>query len=210
MDDMGISGPPPKDADQRARRNPTVAMTKLPAAGRQGPAPKWPLPADVTLAAQLRVAREKEKAAKLAAEDPDITARERAVRDRSHAAAREKVAILSARARAAKKRETDIWAELWATPMAVAWERLRWVREVALYVRFQALAELGDQKAAQEARLRAESLGLTPTSMQKLRWSVADETPAGKAATGGVKSGARARYGHLQVAPDLGPTTNTG
>lgn len=195
---MGLTGPPPKPDDQRARRNPTVAMTKLPATGREGPAPKWPLPADVTLAAQLRVAREKEKSARIAAEDPDITARERSVRDRSHAAAREKVAILSARARAARKREVDIWAELWHTPMAVAWERLLWVREVALYVRFQALAELGDQNAAKEARLRSESLGLTPTSMQKLRWTVAEVTPApAAAASGGAKSGARARYGNV-------------
>lgn len=197
---MGISGPPPKDADQRARRNASIAMTSLPSTGRDGPTPKWPLPADVKLQAELKVAREREKVAKLATEDPDMTARQRAVADRSHAAAREKVLILAARARAARKRETDLWAELWATPMAVQWERLRWTHEVALYVRFQALAELGDGKAAQEARLRAATLGLTPESMQKLRWKVVDDTPAAKAEAKGPRSGARATYGHLKVA----------
>lgn len=196
---MSISGPPPKDADQRARRNATVSMTALPSAGRQGPAPRWPLPSDVALQAQLKVAREREKVARFAAEDEHITARERAMRDRQHAAAREKVLILASRARAARKRETDLWRELWATPMAVAWERLRWTHEVALYVRFQALAELGDAKAAQEARLRAESLGLTPTSMQKLRWKVEDVKVAA-GASAGPAGGARATYGHLKVA----------
>lgn len=198
---MGISGPPPKDPDQRARRNATIAMTALPADGRQGPAPKWPLQADVMLTAQLKLARERAKTLKVLAEEPGITARERAVRDRQHAAAAEKVAVLAVQVREQRKRETALWAELWATPMAVAWEKLRWVREVALYVRFQALAELGDRKAAQEARLRAESLGLTPTSMQKLRWKVADTTPVGKQASAGPASGSRGRYADVVAFP---------
>lgn len=197
---MGISGPPPKDPDQRARRNATIAMTRLPASGRQGPAPKWPLGVDVGLRAHLKLARDRAKMLKMQAEDPDITARERSVRDRQHAAAAERVALLEVQAREQRKRETGLWAELWSTPMAVQWELLRWNHEVALYVRFQTLAELGDRKAAQEARLRAESLGLTPTSMQKLRWRVEDLTPAGQQAKAGPVSGARARYSHLKVA----------
>lgn len=35
--------PPPKPDGQRRRRNAVVAMTQLPAGGRKGPAPKWPL-----------------------------------------------------------------------------------------------------------------------------------------------------------------------
>lgn len=198
---MGITGPPPKDADQRARRNPTVAMTALPASGREEPAPRWPLPADVNLQAHLKVAREREKVARLAMEDDGLTARQRAVADRQHAAARERVLILAARARAARKRETDLWRELWATPMAVMWERLRWTHEVALYVRFQSLAELGDPKAAQEARLRAATLGLTPEAMQKLRWRVADAPPVAKSEPV-AESGARARYGNVVAFPD--------
>lgn len=37
------AGPPPKPADQRRRRNATVAMTQLPAEGYKGPVPKFPL-----------------------------------------------------------------------------------------------------------------------------------------------------------------------
>lgn len=35
-------GPPPKPAEQRARRNATIAMTRLPAGGREGDTPEWP------------------------------------------------------------------------------------------------------------------------------------------------------------------------
>lgn len=37
------SGPPPKDPDQRRRRNATPDQVILPADGRPGPAPTWPL-----------------------------------------------------------------------------------------------------------------------------------------------------------------------
>lgn len=40
---MAGMGPAPKPASQRRRMNATVAMTHLPAEGRQGPAPGWPL-----------------------------------------------------------------------------------------------------------------------------------------------------------------------
>ena len=40
----GGMGPPPKPADQRRNRGKPLANTlKLPAEGRRGPAPKWPL-----------------------------------------------------------------------------------------------------------------------------------------------------------------------
>lgn len=38
-----MPGPPPKHPSQRRRQNPTVAMTSLPAEGRKGPTPEWPL-----------------------------------------------------------------------------------------------------------------------------------------------------------------------
>lgn len=37
-----MPGPLPKDPSQRRRRNATPGFEKLPAEGRQGPAPKWP------------------------------------------------------------------------------------------------------------------------------------------------------------------------
>lgn len=202
-----MPGPPPKEAENRARRNPTVAMTKLPAAGRQGPAPKWPLPGDIHLATQVRIARAREKDLRFLAEDPDVTARERAKRDRDHAKALEVLKVLEATARAQRKHETTLWASLWATPMAVEWERLRWHRSVALYVRFQVLGELGDRKAASEARLREDALGLTPMSLLRLRWRVEDVPADGAAARSAPRAGARATYRHLRVAE---PGTSAG
>lgn len=40
---MAGMGPPPKHPSQRRRSNATVAMTKLPAEGRTGSPPAWPL-----------------------------------------------------------------------------------------------------------------------------------------------------------------------
>lgn len=37
-----MASPYPKPADQRARRNPTIAMTQLPSEGYSGPVPDWP------------------------------------------------------------------------------------------------------------------------------------------------------------------------
>lgn len=37
-----MPGPPPKPDGQRRRRNASVAMTQLPAAGREGPPLRWP------------------------------------------------------------------------------------------------------------------------------------------------------------------------
>lgn len=135
---MGLTGPPPKHPDQRRRRNATVPMTQLPAAGRQGAPPVFPLP-KVT--------------------DERLTAL-----------------------------EAEIWAELWSTPQAVAWERLRWTRDVAQYARLKAAGELGSMKAVAESRHLGDRLGLNPVAMLKLRWEVAPDElgevratrPAGK------------------------------
>lgn len=127
-----MPGPPPKPVGERRRRNATVAMTQLPAEGRKGPAPDWPLPG-------------------LPTDDEGL------------------FAILEGR-------EADLWDELWATPQAVAWERMRWLRTVARYVRFEVRAETGDLKAGAEARLLEDRLGLSPQAMLRLRWEVsADE-----------------------------------
>src|SRR5690242_19553073 len=127
-----MPGPLPKPAGERRRRNATVAMTQLPAEGRKGPTPDWPLPS-------------------LPTDDEGLFA-------------------------TLEGREAELWDELWATPQAVAWERLRWLRTVARYVRFEVRAETGDLKAGAEARLLEDRLGLTPQAMLRLRWEVsADE-----------------------------------
>jgi hypothetical protein len=69
-----------------------------------------------------------------------------------------------------------MWAEIWGTPQAVAWERLGWTRDVAQYVRWKVLAELGDLDSAKEARMWSDRLGLNPKAMRTLLWEiVADE-----------------------------------
>lgn len=69
-------------------------------------------------------------------------------------------------------RETDIWSAAWSTPQAAAWERFAWTLDVALYVRFMALAETGDLNAAKEARQWSDRLGLSPLAMLRLQWRV--------------------------------------
>ena len=41
-----MPGPAPKDPAQRRRRNKPAEVTALPAAGRQGAPPRWPLPGE--------------------------------------------------------------------------------------------------------------------------------------------------------------------
>jgi len=106
-------------------------MTRLPAEGRQGRLPKWPLP-------------------KLVPDDEGL-------------------------AEVLEEREAELWADLWETPQAVAWERLKWTRTVARYVRYEVRAETGDLKAGAEARLLEDRLGLSPQAMLRLRWEVAPD-----------------------------------
>lgn len=84
--------------------------------------------------------------------------------------------------------EREMWAQLWRTPQAVAWERLGWVRTVARYCRIAVLAESRDATAAVMAQALAleDRLGLTPKAMRLLLWQIAtdevaerrDEAPA--------------------------------
>lgn len=100
---------------------------------------------------------------------------------------------------AAAETEGDFWAELWSTPQAVVWEKLRWTREVAMYARLQIMAELGDLDAGKEARQWSDRLGLNPAAMLRLRWRIlptpADVGPAP------VRTASRSR-GRLKVVKD--------
>ncbi|HEY9473387.1 MAG TPA: hypothetical protein VIS06_05970 [Mycobacteriales bacterium] len=107
-----------------ARRNARSGPVKLPAEGRSGDPPPWPLPGR-----------------KL-------------------------------------KAEQGLWAQLWATPQAVAWERLGWTRTVARYCRVLLAAERMDKDALAEARQLEDRLGLTPKSMRLLLWEIASDEVA--------------------------------
>ncbi len=169
---MAGTGPAPKADAQRRRRNPTVAMTKLPAQGREGPPPEWPLRPDVT----ARIMREQMavKIEQLQTKRDDATnARARNKAEADLDAAMVRLSVLEAEAAEQAELEAIVWAELWASPQAVAWERLRYFREVAQYVRWKVAGELGSLKASAEARQLGDRLGLTPASMLRLRWEIA-------------------------------------
>lgn len=74
------------------------------------------------------------------------------------------------------KREKELWARVWATPQAIAWERLGWFDEVAIYVRLLAVCERPMFPAILlgERRQMADRLGLSPMSMLRLRWEITD------------------------------------
>ena len=129
---MGQAVPPKFDP---ARRNARSGPVKLPAAGRAGEPPAWPLPGRTSAA------------------------------------------------------ERSGWAELWATPQAVAWEQLGWVRTVARYCRVMVEAEQRDAsaKVLQEARQLEDRLGLTPKAMRMLLWEIASDEIAEQRQVSGVR-----------------------
>jgi len=73
--------------------------------------------------------------------------------------------------------DPEVWAELWSTPQAAAWERLGvgCVRIVARYVVLLAEADVGEPKAAAEVRQIEDRLGLSPQAMLRLRWEIAPD-----------------------------------
>ncbi len=118
-----------------ARRNSRIGPVKLPAEGRKGDPPKWPLPGRIIAA------------------------------------------------------ESRAWAELWATPQAVAWEKLGWTRTVARYCRVMVAAEKKDATAALLAQAVSleDRLGLTPKAMRLLLWEIVADEVTEKRETGGVR-----------------------
>lgn len=178
---MGGMGPAPKPAgaDGRGarRRNATVAMTRLPAAGRTGKTPTWPLLDDVALTARRDVLARKAEALRyqLAETEPGPAW---ARLDRRVDALDIEVETLTQQLAVQRKLERAVWRDLWRTPQAEAWERLGWFRDVAAYVRWKVLGELGNLDAAKEARQLSDRLGLTPLAMLRLRWEIASDEVA--------------------------------
>lgn len=121
----GMGKVPKPGARHRGNDTLSTALVKLPAQGRTGETPSWPLP------------------------------------DGSPA-------------------ELDLWAQLWRTPQAVAWEDLGWTRSVARYVRTVLEAEERSARATllAEVRQMEDRLGLSPMSMLRLRWAVTDDEAA--------------------------------
>lgn len=191
---MAGMGPPPKPADQRRRRNAAVgSTTRLPAEGRQGAIPRWPLGPDIETVAKLTVARN--TVVRLEEDEADG----RPVDEFRLERAREKVVVLEHVLAIQSKSERALWRELWRTPMAAAWETVAYTREVAQYVRWKIHAENGSLDAAKEARQLADRLGLTNLALLRLRWEVAaDELAEARTA----KAAAAAPARRLRVVDD--------
>lgn len=159
-----MPGPAPKPADERARRNKAPVAMRLPAAGRAGEAPGWPV-----------------------GYNPST-------------------------------RADSVWAELWSTPQAVAWEQSGWTRVVARYVYLlesseRDLDDIEDPKvyaamlSAQtklmpELRQLEDRLGLNPLALLRLQWVIDGDQVAAKReeheAAAAESRGSRGRYAGLR------------
>lgn len=166
-----MPGPPPKAPGTRARRNASPAVVYLPAGGRRGATPPWPLLDDVTMQVQARMAED--RAERLREEMNDVEDKRSLRRmERELDKALQTASILDEQIRRTREVELDLWTELWATPQAQMWEQLAWTREVAQYVRWKVRGEMGDLDAAKEARAWSDRLGLNPLAMLRLRFEI--------------------------------------
>ncbi|GAB2677657.1 hypothetical protein [Thalassiella azotivora] len=196
-----MPGPAPKDPEKRARRNVGPALKVLPADGRGAKrAPNWPLPKDPREAGVLPYLRERVEQLTVEREQESDGRMLRRL-ERHLDQARRELAALESELAARKKLEREIWTQLWRTPMAVEWERLRWHRTLARYCRVLAEAELGSAMAQREARTLEHAHGLTPMSLKSLLWTIA--VPAEGAAGPGPRTGGRgpAWRSHLSAVP---------
>lgn len=164
-----MSGPAPKHPSARARRNnPKADFRSLPAGGRAGEAPPWPLQPDVNQTAMLDMAQDRVASLQLEVETEE-DGRKRGRLRRELNKNEMTVATLTLQIEQAKDAELALWADLWAMPQAVIWEESHAAREVAQYARWKIRGEQGDLKAAVEARQLSDRLGLNPLALLRLR-----------------------------------------
>jgi hypothetical protein len=78
--------------------------------------------------------------------------------------------------RGSTKAVRALWKELWATPQADAWESLGWTRVIARYTlkAIEAEKPLATASLLSEVRQLEDRLGLTPMSMKRLQWEIAE------------------------------------
>lgn len=198
---MAGMGPPPNP--HARRRNARPARTALPAEGRKGAAPKWPLLPNLTLRAKLEVAQAVVDDLGDQARVVELTGPE----SRRLSRAAEQVAILTVQIRDVETVELEMWKQLWRLPQAVAWQRLRWNRDIAQYVRWKCLAEWGDLDAAREARQLSDRIGLTPMALLRLQWEIVADETAEKRTTRATRAPAQqngSARSRLQVVDETG------
>lgn len=170
------SGPPPQfDALRRDRDRRDWIV--LPAEGRDGPTPEWPLTgalAHLVLPSFFH-----------RIEDEDTKARV--------------LAEAEATASAAFARELELWEREWRRPQAVAWEANGQEIEVALYVRALAAAEDPGAKVTLRTLVKQqqEALGISLPGLARNRWMIGStkpEAPSPSAAVSRARSSARNRF----------------
>lgn len=165
-----MAGTGPAANPNARRRNARVGPLVLPAHGPAGRAPKWPLPDNPRLQAQIEMLEE--TISEL--EEREIDEGKLSRTDQTKLTrTRERIAIRRKELEVIQATEKELWRDLWKTPQANEWKRLQWTREVAQYVRWKAQAEVGDLDAGKEARQLADRIGLTPKSMRALMWTIA-------------------------------------
>ena len=76
--------------------------------------------------------------------------------------------------------ELETWAREWRRPQAIAWERLGWEVQVALYVRTLRQASSPKASAGTTTNLLRQmvNLGLTEDGMARNRWAIAPSPTA--------------------------------
>lgn len=163
---MAGMGPAPKPDGARRRRNVGPASTKLPASGRKGRIPPYPLGPDIHTQAKLTVAIRQVEALQAMEADGREIDQARLTR------LMERVEVYTEVVKLQAGLELAVWKQVWRTPASQAWERLKWTHEIALYVRWLVLGENGDINAAKEARQLADRFGLSPMAMLRLRWEI--------------------------------------
>lgn len=173
--------PGPAPNPNARRRNATVPMTKLPAEGRRGRTPAWPLVDDVRLAAEVDTLAEQLKEVVAQLGDEDLKPGPRGKLQRRHDSLLQRLKVAQRRQAHVSALERKMWRDLWRLPQAVMWERRKDFRNVAMYVRHAVRGELGWLEDAKEARQWADRLGLTDAAMLRLRWEVVtDEVGAAR------------------------------
>lgn len=164
-----MAGNGPAGNPNAQRRNARVGMVRLPAAGRKKRAPVFPLPSNPRLQAKIEIEQELiDELEEREIDEDGLSKTDSAKLTR----ARQRLKIAEVEKREIEEAEKTLWRDLWKTPQAIEWERLKWTREVAQYARHKALAECGSLDDSKEARLRGEALGLTPKGLKALMWVI--------------------------------------
>jgi hypothetical protein len=192
------SGPPPDpNALRRDRPTDKDGWKSLPASGRDGRLPKWPLLPDLQRRAELHAATVLLE--QLQDELREAPAGKVAQLERRIDKVLRQQTILEFQLADQTKLERAMWREIWKTPQATVWEDQGWFRDVAQFVRHKVLGELGSLEDAKEARQWSDRLGLNPAAMQRNRWRITsvETKPAAR-----PTSGRRSSRDRLRVVAD--------